>query len=75
MKKQIIEKMSTLIISAFGLVAALAWNDAIKAIFERLFGAANGMWSMLIYAVAVTIIAVWTTVSIGKILDQKNQQE
>ncbi len=70
-KKEVTAKLVTLIISAFGLVAALAWNDAIKSIFanyiEPVFGAMAEMWSMIIYAVVVTIIAVIITISIGRI--------
>ena len=36
MKDTLIEKFSTLITTAFGLVAALAWNEAIKALFVGL---------------------------------------
>ncbi len=75
MKKQVLEKISTLITSAFGLVAALAWNDTIKAFFKEVFGTADGVWSMLVYAVLVTVLAVWVTVSIGKVLNQKEEQE
>ena len=41
MKGAVIEKMAALITAAFGLVAALAWNDAIKAIFKAVFGSAE----------------------------------
>ena len=64
MKKKVIEKLAALITAAFGLVAALAWNDTIKAIFKQVFGTAEGVWSMLIYAVIVTIIAVLVTIKI-----------
>ena len=37
----VIEKMMTLILAGFGLVAALAWDDAIKSLFEELFGGRN----------------------------------
>jgi len=67
MKKQIIEKLSTLVAAAFGLVAALAWNDAIQAIFKEFFPSAKGIYAMVGYAVAVTIIAVMATVYIGKL--------
>ena len=67
MKKQILDRVSTLMISAFGLVAALAWNGAIQAIFREVFGTAEGVVSMLVYAVVVTIIAVVVTVWIAKI--------
>lgn len=71
MKKEIIEKISSLIIAAFGLVAALAWNGAIQAIFQEYFGTAEGMVPMLVYAVVVTIIAVLVTMWIAKIADKK----
>ena len=71
MKKEIIEKISSLIIAAFGLVAALAWNGAILAIFEEIFGTAEGMMPMLVYAVVVTIIAVLATVWVAKIAGKR----
>ncbi len=67
MKKEITEKISSLIIAAFGLVAALAWNGAIQAIFKEVFGEAEGLVPMIVYAVVVTIIAVLVTVWIAKI--------
>lgn len=74
MKKQIIDKLTTLTTAAFGLVAALAWNDAIKKIFaahvKPVFGIAGEMWSMIIYAVIVTIIAVIVAVWVGKVAEK-----
>jgi hypothetical protein len=67
MKKEIIEKISSLTIAAFGLVAALAWNGAIQSIFKEAFGTAEGVVPMLIYAVVVTILAVIVTTWIAKI--------
>jgi membrane protein implicated in regulation of membrane protease activity len=73
MKKEVIEKISALIIAAFGLIAALAWNEAIKALFVGPCGVENagalcrlsggGPW---VYAIIVTIIAVLATIWIGK---------
>ncbi len=70
MKKQVIEKLAALITVAFGLVAALAWNETIKAIFLEVFGTAEGIWPLLVYAVVVTIIAVLITIHIGKAADK-----
>lgn len=67
MKKEVIEKIAALITAAFGLVAALAWNGAIIAIFKEIFGTAEGIVPMLTYAVIVTIIAVFATIWIGKV--------
>tara|TARA_Y100000310_G_scaffold47186_1_gene43770 strand:- start:3050 stop:3271 length:222 start_codon:yes stop_codon:yes gene_type:complete len=66
-KKEIVEKLNTLMTAAFGLVAALAWNDTIKAIFKQVFPSPeNNVIAMLIYAVVVTIVAVFVIVHIGK---------
>ena len=67
MKKLVLEKLSALVIAAFGLVAALAWNEAIKSLFAEggalYFIAAGGIW---IYAIIVTVIAVLVSVWIAK---------
>ena len=74
MRKEVLEKFSALIIGAFGLVAALAWNDAIKALFVGPCGVENagtlcslsagGPW---VYAVLVTILAVLVSIWVGKV--------
>jgi uncharacterized membrane protein len=71
MKKEIIEKIASLVIAAFGLVAALAWNSAIQAIFQEYFGTAEGIIPMIIYAVIVTIIAVLVTIWVAKVAEKK----
>ncbi|MBS3087171.1 hypothetical protein J4226_01105 [Candidatus Pacearchaeota archaeon] len=78
MKNQVTEKLAALITAAFGLVAALAWNDAIRALFVGPCGAegagalcklsAGGPW---VYAILVTILAVVATIWIGKIAEKK----
>ncbi|RME53691.1 hypothetical protein D6783_01100 [Candidatus Woesearchaeota archaeon] len=77
MKKDVIEKLAALVTAAFGLVAALAWNDAIKALFKgpcNTEGAgalcmlsSGGPW---LYAILVTILAVIATIWIGKIAEK-----
>lgn len=69
-KTEVIEKMAALITGAFALVAALAWNGAIQAIFKTLFGDASSMLAMIIYAVIITIIAVFATIWIGRISEK-----
>lgn len=77
MKAEVIEKMASLITVAFGLVAALAWNDAIKALFVGPCGSpgagalcalsSGGPW---VYAIVVTIIAVVATVLIARVAEK-----
>jgi len=71
MKGEVLDKIAILMASAFGLIAALAWNDAIKGLFAPggplyLF-AASGPW---VYAIIVTVVAVIATVCIGKIAER-----
>lgn len=74
MKKEVIEKLASLITAAFGLVAALAWNDAIKSLFIGPCGSegagalcslsSGGPW---LYALLITLVAVYATIQIGKV--------
>jgi len=70
MKGQVIEKLAALITAAFGLVAALAWNDTIKAIFAAVFGESSSLGAMVIYAIVVTVIAVFATIKIGQLAEK-----
>jgi Na+(H+)/acetate symporter ActP len=64
-KIDMMEKIAALVSAAFGLVAALAWNDLIKTIFAETFGTTAAIGAMVIYAIIVTIIAVILTVTIA----------
>ncbi len=66
MKLEILDKIAALVTVAFGLVAALAWNGAIRAIFQHFFGTADNIPAMLVYAVVVTIIAVLVAIWIAR---------
>jgi len=70
MRTEVIEKLAALITAAFGLVAALAWNDTIKVIFKAIFGTSDTVLAMIIYAVIVTLIAVWVTIKIGNVAEK-----
>ena len=70
MKLEILDKIAALLTAAFGLVAALAWNGAIRAIFEALFGSADNIIAMLVYAVVVTIIAVLVIIWIARAVNR-----
>ena len=65
-KQEILDKIAALVAAAFGLVAALAWNDAIKLLFKELFGTQDQVGPMIIYAIFVTIIAVVLTIIVAR---------
>lgn len=65
--EEVIDKMANLVTFAFGLVAALAWNGAILAIFNEVFGTSQTIPGMLTYAITVTILAVFVTLWVSKV--------
>jgi hypothetical protein len=67
-KVQFLETTAALITSAFGLVAALAWNEAIKAAIALWLSADDEVVGMIIYALIVTVIAVVATLAIAMAL-------
>lgn len=44
--------------AAFALVAALAWNEAVKSLINNFLPQGQGTLSLFIYAIAVTVLAV-----------------
>ncbi|MCL2031855.1 MAG: DUF5654 family protein [Methanomassiliicoccaceae archaeon] len=65
-KLQFVTTFSALITAAFGLVAALAWNEAIKEAVKQVFGENSGLWALFIYAILVTVMAVIMTIWIAR---------
>lgn len=62
-----INKITTLIISAFGLIAALAWNSAIQKAVSQFLSTSSELGGLVIYAVIVTVIAVVVTVYLSRL--------
>lgn len=75
MRIQVLTTIATLITTAFGLIAALAWNEAIKAIILELFPQQSGITGLLIYAIIITIIAVVATIIIARAITKPAIQE
>ncbi|MDO8686801.1 MAG: DUF5654 family protein [Candidatus Berkelbacteria bacterium] len=69
---EIVHQMLTLATSGFGLVAALAWNSVIQefvnSYIKKWLPRESGIISLLIYAMVITILAVFVTLQLTKIL-------
>ncbi|MEK7519956.1 MAG: DUF5654 family protein [Patescibacteria group bacterium] len=60
------------IAAAFGFVAGLAWNDAIKALIEYLFPlSTNTVLAKFAYAIILTVIVVVVTVYLMRVLKRQ----
>lgn len=64
--EEILDKLGVLITAAFGLVAALAWNQAITEIFKEAFGTAETLGPMIVYALIVTAFAVILAIIVAR---------
>lgn len=56
--RTVIQTMITLAAASLGLVAALAWNEAIKALIRRVLGEDDSLAGLFIYAVLATAVAI-----------------
>jgi hypothetical protein len=61
-----IQTMIALASASLGLVAALAWNEAIKATLEHL-GLGESLAGLYTYAIIATAIAVLVLIWLGKL--------
>lgn len=54
----LVQTMITLASASLGLVAALAWNEAIKALIRKVLGEDDSLVGLFTYAIIATLIAV-----------------
>lgn len=63
----VLQSMITLASAALGLVAALAWNDAIKETIRLLLNSDDSLASKYIYAILATVLAVVVVLILARI--------
>lgn len=67
-RNEIANKTVGYIVTALGLVAGLAWNDAVKSAIEHFFPAEKGgISAKFIYATLITLVVVLISVYLVKI--------
>ena len=64
--RAMVQTMITLASASLGLVAALAWNEAIKATLARL-GLGDSLAGLYTYAVLATVVAVLVLVGLARV--------
>ena len=74
-RKRALTESLKLATSAFGLIAALAWNEVIQEIvnvhIRPFFGKGSGLISLIVYAVIITLLVVFITYQVSKITEEK----
>ena len=67
--------MAKLITTGFGIVAALAWNEAIKALFVKIFPRPeDNLLAMFGYAIIITILIVVATLQVSRLINIAKKQ-
>ena len=69
-------KILALLVGGFGLVAALAWNDAVQALVIHFLGpnsASGNLIAKFIYALIVTAILVLASIRVGQEEERKEE--
>lgn len=74
--QELLRQMLTLSTSGFGLVAALAWNEAIKNLvqnyIDEFLPASSGVLSRFLYAIIITTLAVFVTYQLSRLVVRFN---
>jgi len=73
---EVLDKFAQLITTALGLVAALAWNEAIQQLFTQLLGEAGGaLAAKFVYAVMITLIVIFATIAVSRAAERAKKLE
>jgi len=76
LRKEVREKTLGYILAALGLVAGLAWNEAIKSLISTFFpNSGNNVLANFFYAIVVTIIVVIVTVYLLRLTEKKEENK
>ena len=74
LKKEARERTIAYVVGGFGLIAGLAWNEAIKALIEFLFPLSkNTILAKFLYAIIMTFIVVFVAVNLARLIKKETQ--
>jgi hypothetical protein len=62
-----VQTMIALASASLGLVAALAWNEAIKATIAIVFGTSDSLAGLYTYAILATVLAVAVLIGLARV--------
>lgn len=74
LRVQMKEKIVGYIGAGFGVIASLAWNEAIKALIEHLYPLQQDtIWAKFVYAGLMTLVLVIVSFYLIRIFDKKDK--
>jgi hypothetical protein len=73
---EVSERLFSYITAGLGLVAGLAWNEAIKSAIEYFFPLdGNTLLAKFFYATAISVIVVVISIYLARILGQEDKKK
>ncbi len=68
--RSLLQTMFTLASASLGLVAALAWNEAIKTTMKKVLGADDSLAALYTYAIFATVISIVVAATLTRLADK-----
>lgn len=76
LRQETTKRVMEYMLAAFGLVAGLAWNEAIKSLIEQVFPQdGNNLWAKFVYALVVTLIVVVVSVYLVNLFKKDDNEQ
>ena len=74
-KMAFLRRVADLSTAALGLVAALAWNEAITSLVKTYIPEASATISLFLYAIFITLVAVILTIPISNAVQRLENKD
>lgn len=75
-RKEVKDKTIGYIVTALGLVAGLAWNDAVKTFIEYYFPlSGHGIWAKIVYAAVLTVFVALFSLYLVRIAKKESKKK
>ena len=74
-KREVKKQLLTYMIASLGLIAGLAWNEAIKGLIEYLFPLSqNTIQAKFLYAMFMTLLIVTISYYLARLMQEKEEK-
>jgi hypothetical protein len=68
--KEIVVSSGNYLVAAFGLVAALSWNEAVKKLIDTHIERGESIPAYFLYATGMTILAIGAGIAVKKVSEE-----
>lgn len=69
----VIDRTALLILAGLGFVVALAWEQALKSVFQEIWGSIDSIPQKLGYAAAMTVLAALVAIGLNRYILRRSK--